>query len=830
MRIAIDMQSAQSGSRMGGIGRYSIELAKAMARNSRGHDLWLVINNLLPLPIVDVRCAFSDLLPQDRIRVFDAHSGIAEHGNNKAKVRAAELIREDFINGLKPDVVHVSSLFEGLQEEVITSVGTLFPATRTAVTLYDLIPLVQKQKYLADEENLQYYLGKINNLKTAGLILSISEFSRRQAIELLGLGPAQVINISSGVDERFRPTCVAQDDAARLRKKYRITKRYLMYTGSFDQRKNHANLIRAFGLVPNSARKDHQLLIVGNGWDAIYRQLRDIATKAGLSDDQIVFTGHVEEEDLLPLYSLCDLFVFPSLAEGFGLPALEAMSCGIPTIASNCTSLPEVIGWTEAQFDPLKPPSIAKTITRVLSDKSFREKLRAHGLEQAKHFSWDRSARKALEGLEDLERVLRKDISVSFAGASTGLLVRKLADLKGIESLSDGVLKEMSRCIAINRNQIGVLNSIGGGERSNLRMGWVSTWNTRCGIAAYSKFLIEHMPADVTIFAPETEWMIAADGDNVRRCWRIDQKDCLTELHREIRAANIEVLVIQFNYGFFAFEAFDKLLHSLIDDGIRVLVTFHSTKDPSDVKRLSLLSALSDCDGLLVHTHADIARIRKLKCEHNVVFLPQGIAEKEPENPIYLNCADRTVIATYGFALPDKGLEQMVEAVSILAGENKKNIYLLMVNAEYPAYQSADLIEEIRANAIRLAITDRVTFISDYLSDEKSLGYLKQADLIVYAYQNTNESSSAAVRMGLASGKPVAVTPIAIFDDVKSSVFRLPGFTSSEIAIGIKRVLALIQSGDEDALKVQSNARVLRKAHRFPNIAKYLFEMAVKPK
>src|ERR1022692_1843846 len=106
MRIAIDMQSAQSGSRMGGIGRYSIELAKAMARNSRGHDLWRVMNNLLPLPIVDVRCAFSDLLPQDRIRVFDAHSGIAEHGNNKAKVRAAELIREDFICGLKPDVVH----------------------------------------------------------------------------------------------------------------------------------------------------------------------------------------------------------------------------------------------------------------------------------------------------------------------------------------------------------------------------------------------------------------------------------------------------------------------------------------------------------------------------------------------------------------------------------------------------------------------------------------------------------------------------------------------------------------------------------------------------
>jgi glycosyltransferase involved in cell wall biosynthesis len=832
MRIVIDMQSSQSGSRLGGIGRYSTELAKAMARNARGHEVWLVMNNLLPASIADVRCTFADLIPQDRINVFDVHSGIAEHGNNKTKVRAAELIRESFISGLKPDIVHVSSLFEGLHEEVVTSVGAIFPAERTAVTLYDLIPYVQQKEYLTDQESLQYYLGKINNLKRAGRLLSISEFSRREAIELLGLNPTQVINISSAADERFRPTPVAPDDAARLRNKYRISKKYLMYTGSFDQRKNHANLIRAFGLVPRKTRSEYQLLIVGNGWDAIYQQLRGIARTAGLSEDDIVFTGRVAEEDLLPLYNLCDLFVFPSLAEGFGLPALEAMSCGIPTIGSNCTSLPEVIGWPEAQFDPLKPQSIAKTITRVLSDKDFRETLRARGFEQSKSFSWDESARKAIDSFEDS---VRNVSTASLPRERSKSVVPKLANLEGIESLPDGALKEMSRCIALNRSQIAVLDSVAGGERSNLRIGWVSTWNTRCGIAAYSKFIIEHMPADVTIFAPETDWTIAADGKNVKRCWQVGNKGGLANLHRELIAANIEVLIIQFNYGFFDFESFNTLLHSLIIDGIRVLVTFHSTNDPSDDKRLSSISALSGCDGLLVHSHADVQKIRALNCQHNLVFLPQGIVGIAPASTKYPNGERRNngerrfVIATYGFALPGKGLEQVVEAVSILAKENK-NINLLMVNSEYPVHQSADLIEDIRVRALRMSISDRVTIISDYLPDDVSLGYLTQADLIVYAYQNTGESSSAAVRMGLASGVPVAVTPIAIFDDVKSSVFRLPGFTPAEIAAGIKRVLDMLQSADEYALQVQSNARTLRDAHGFPSIAQYLFAMAIKPK
>ena len=832
MRIVIDLQSCQSGSRLGGIGRYSAELAKAMARNARGHELWLVMNNLINAPAEEVRCAFSDLIPQDRIKIFDVPQGIAEFRNNKTKVRAAEIIRESFISALKPDMVHVSSLFEGLHEEIITSVGAFFPSNRTAVTLYDLIPLVQREKYLANHEALQHYLGKIENLKTSGLLLSISEYSRNEAIDLLDLDPERIINISSAADERFRPTTVDKSKAIELRKKYNINQNFLMYTGSFDQRKNHANLIQAFGMVPSSARQGHQLLIVGNGWDAIYQQLGAVAKKAGLKEDEVIFAGHVADEDLLPLYNLCELFVFPSLAEGFGLPALEAMSCGTATIGSNCTSLPEVIGWSDAEFDPLKPESIAKTITRVLSDKNFKEKLRAHGLKQAKKFSWDESARKAIEGFEkQLERSRRSALKATPL-FSPKRPIEELAKLPGIDSLPNEALQEMSRCIGLNENQTSVLSAVSQGQKSSLRVGWVSTWNTQCGIAAYSNFLIEHIKASVIVFAPETDWTLEVDGVNVKRCWKAGQVDDLAQLHSAIRTADIEVLIIQFNYGFFDFVAFNSLLQKLKADSIRVFITFHSTNDPSESKRLSnLVSGLSGCDGLFVHSAKDFYQLQKLGMTHNTRFLPQGMVEKNPGKGLVVRApAGSTVIATYGFALPHKGLTEVLEAFAILTRDTSQPYHLLMVNAEYPATVSLGLLSQIRERIVQLGVSDQVSLISDYLTDEQSLAHLATANLVVYAYQNTGESSSAAVRMGIASTSPVIVTPIAIFDDVKTSVFYLPGFKAEEIAAGLKKALILINEGAPEAVKIGANAKIWRYTHRFSSVAAYLFGLAIKPK
>lgn len=820
MKIILDMQSCQSGSRKGGIGRYSLELAKAMARRAGRHELWMVLSGTMPEAVAEVRAEFSDLLRQDRIRVFDAPPAVAELNNNKTKVRSAELVRENFINSLRPDFIHISSLFEGLQEDVITSVGALGNSDITSVTLYDLIPLVQRDRYLVNKAALTHYLGKIENLKKAGLLLSISDFSRSEAIEVLGIDADKIVNISSAADEKFKPLNIDPQSEFRILNKYGIRRKFLMYTGSFDQRKNQGKLIEAYGRLPPAIRKKYQLVIVGNGWDAIYQSLREVASKSGLAEDELVFAGHVSDEDLLPLYNLCHLFVFPSLAEGFGLPILEAMSCGTPAIGSNCTSIPEVIGWSDALFDPKSVESISAKINQVLTDDGFYTRLVEHGLQQSKKFSWDESARISLQAFEDHRSRLNRPVSVP-----VGNVVESISKLDGIEKLPDGALLEMAQSIAANQVQIESIQTVERGEISALKVGWVSTWNTRCGIAAYSDFLIRDFPCHVTVFAPDADELVRPDESNIVRCWKQGVPDDLQRLFSAVKRAAVDVIIIQFNYGFYEFPSLASFVQLAKFNDIKVYITFHSTFDPSDSKRLlSLQGVFALCDGLIAHSMGDIRTLRKIGLTHNLHFLPQGVVENIAAKEVRLpQLLKKKVIATYGFALPSKGLKETLEAFAEICSKNGNDYHFLMMNAEYPDPISAKFLKEIRLRIKELGLDDRVTLITEYLSDESCLGYLAQADLIVYSYQKTGESSSAAVRMGLAARRPVAVTPVSIFDDVRAAVFTFKGREVSDIANGIVEVFKDIESSSVKFQSIKESARLWVAAHGYASIARQLF-------
>ena len=150
MRIVIDMQGAQSdGSRNRGIGRYSLSLAKAIARNRGDHEIFLALNGFFPESIEVIRSAFDGLLPQQNIRVWFAPGPVSNiNSANDWRRLCAELVREAFLDNLKPDVVLLSSLFEGLTDDAVTSIGELSNGVPTAAILYDLIPLIYRQHYL----------------------------------------------------------------------------------------------------------------------------------------------------------------------------------------------------------------------------------------------------------------------------------------------------------------------------------------------------------------------------------------------------------------------------------------------------------------------------------------------------------------------------------------------------------------------------------------------------------------------------------------------------------------------------------------------------------
>lgn len=402
MRLLLDLQACQtSGSRFRGIGRYSMALAKAMIRRAEAHDVWVTLNGAFPDSIDTIRAELRDLLPADRIRIWGVPGTVAAGDPTQVWQRhAAEVLRETYLHDLRPDLVHVSSLFEGLGDDAVTGIGDSALSPPAAVTLFDLIPLINQDVYLTNPLVKEWYFDKVSALRRARLLLAISESSRQEAIAYLGIPAERIVNISSAADPMFRPLRITEDAEQMLRGKFGLKKSFVMYTGGIDHRKNIEGLIRAFAMLPSTTRQACQLAIVCKVQDEERARLENLGARHGLHPGELIMTGFVTDDELVALCNLCRLFVFPSWHEGFGLPALEAMACGAPVIAANTSSLPEVLGRFDALFDPHRDEAICEAMQRVLGDEDFRRQLSRHGIERARLFSWDETARRALGAME----------------------------------------------------------------------------------------------------------------------------------------------------------------------------------------------------------------------------------------------------------------------------------------------------------------------------------------------------------------------------------------------------------------------------------------------
>ena len=396
MRIVIDLQGAQTASRFRGIGRYSLSLAVAMARNAGPHEIHVLLNGRFSETIEPIRQAFGETLPADRLHVWLP----ARTAGLMVQDGLDERMREAVLQRLRPDFVHISSLFEGFDAPAITSVGIGNTTFRTAITLFDLIPLIYHKRYLENPVMARWYHGKLAHLRRADLLLGISASAAQEAIDHLGFDVEKVVNISSAIDEGFQRIPAELLDEPVLRAKFGLSRPFVMYTGGIDHRKNIEGLIRAYALLPGEVRAAHQLAIICSVKEESRTALNKLARECGLHADDLVLTGFVSDQELVALYNVATLFVFPSWHEGFGLPALEAMQCGAPVIGSATSSLPEVIGLEEALFDPYDDQSIMAKMHQALVDQDFRQRLLDHAPVQAAKFSWDASAIRSIAAMQ----------------------------------------------------------------------------------------------------------------------------------------------------------------------------------------------------------------------------------------------------------------------------------------------------------------------------------------------------------------------------------------------------------------------------------------------
>ena len=236
------------------------------------------------------------------------------------------------------------------------------------------------------------FLKTKRDVHRADRVIAVSEHTARDAMEFFKIARQRVRVVYHGVDPDFRPD-VPEASIAEMKKKYHIlAPRYLLWVGTLEPRKNLPALIEMYAQLKNLHAEYNLVLAGGLGW-----QYEDIVRMAQAVGPKVQITGYLPREDLVSLYAGAALFVYPSLYEGFGMPLLEAMASGLPIVAANNSSIPEVIGDAGILVDPLNIAEMGEAVRRVLNDRSLSASLREKGIARAREFTWERAARETLK-------------------------------------------------------------------------------------------------------------------------------------------------------------------------------------------------------------------------------------------------------------------------------------------------------------------------------------------------------------------------------------------------------------------------------------------------
>ena len=515
-------------------------------------------------------------------------------------------------------------------------------------------------------------------------------------------------------------------------------------------------------------------------------------------------------ERLWALMAQADVLVMPSRAEGFGLPLAEAATLGALGMvtdlggprafahATNALLIPSQFAPSGSHLGPhladgldlqdslwLEPsiPDLAALMKAAVAMPATERRAKAAQMAQtiAEDFTWLKVARRTIQAVQTLSQTRQSP-----------------------------------------------------GRGAAARLGWVSTFNSRCGIATYSSHLVNGLRdqgLSPIIFANADAQPLSAQGEaQVQRLWR-QHSFMWSTLAGGLWAHGCDQVVFQHNPGLYPTRGLAQTGAFLAGMGKHCYADLHSTDELETAidQDPQTLVQLRQFKRLLVHSVRDMNRLKALGLADQACLFPHGVyPAPTPEDiqsavqwlrahaPWPHTPSKAPLLACFGFVMKHKGFEQLLQALTLMPSESAPR--LLMLTALYPAEDSRAESARLQALIEQWGLQNRVLRATEFLPEALAVALLAQANLTIYPYQHTNESASGAVRMALAARCPVAVTPLDIFEDVQQAVGLLPGCDPQAIATGITALLA-----NPDQLEtLRASAEHYAQSHQWPQLAQRL--------
>ena len=725
--VVCDLRAIQSPDHRGrGIARWSLELATALERVRP--DL---VSSYLLDPEWPPPGDLGDLLTSRKLA----------YANSPEAARALEAAR----------VYHCLSPFElgrpvtSLRPAVVERLGLSYSAV-----VYDLIPLRRPDEYLSDPERRQAYLAHLELLRHADAVLAISGAAAHDLEAVGGLGPARCHVVGTGVSSHFVPP--RSREAVReacMRAHEGLKGPFVLYPGGNDGRKNLEGLVAAFAALRRQIRSPLQLVVVGELPPLTANHYRHLAGQEGIAGD-LVLTGFVSDDQLRSLYQATDLLVFPSLAEGFGLPVAEALACGAVACVSDLAPFDELVTDPRARFDPTAPGELAKVMERCLTDESLRATLRREGASAVS--GWDEVASRAAAVFESLAARPRR------RGRKP---TRRVAFVSPFPPITSGVAADSARLVAALAGRA----ERGGGPPVELELfgDGLDRYPARPDPVAGREV------TDARAFLA----VDAAHGGFDRVVYVLGNSECHASALASLRRRR--GVVVCHDVRLSGLMTFSAEMPGAVPGGLEGAITRNYPLLPNGLGTTGRLSSTEQdrygllfvnevaglADRLLVSSEA-ARRLAALDTgpegSSRLGVLPFALDRLSKTDRVAVEAARETsarrggdrekrpCVASFGIVDPSKRPDVLVAAVADLAGTKGLEVDLVLAGPV-----SEELAERLRALAASLGIAERVQLTGNLLW-ESYLELLGRADLAVQLRASFNGEASAAVSECLSAG------------------------------------------------------------------------------